>query len=159
MLISSQWCGFNISFRRTSLDSCKLFPCSGLESKHQVLHVPGFSVYVWDWVTDIDGEMHYTITKLKQLPKPLMHISSCVHKKSYIFPSFSLTWSETSFSRPQLCEQVTLYDLFTETYASFHFAQCTECFVSNEVYRFGPIFKGKSTLLFCFILWSLTSAW
>lgn len=74
MLISSPLrCGFNISFRGTSLDSCKLFPSGSWESKHQVLQRPR---YLCETERETDREMHCIITKLKCMPKPFMRLSS-----------------------------------------------------------------------------------
>ena len=80
MLISSTLrCGFNISFRGTSLDSCKLFPSGGWESNHQVLQRPQ---YLCETERETDREMHCIITKFKCMPKPFMHLSSYTKTRS-----------------------------------------------------------------------------
>lgn len=49
-------CGFNISFRGTSLNNCKLFPSGSSKSKHQVLCVPQLSQYLCMCESEIQTE-------------------------------------------------------------------------------------------------------
>lgn len=69
MLISSTLrCGFNISFRGTSLNSCKLCASGGLRANIKYFMSHSFhSICVC--VRDRDGEMYCIITKLKMQAK------------------------------------------------------------------------------------------
>lgn len=71
MFISSTLrCGFNISFRGTSLNSCKLFPSGTLKKANIKKHFTSHSFHsICVWARDRDGEMHYIITKLRWTPK------------------------------------------------------------------------------------------
>lgn len=76
MLISSTLrCGFNISFRGTSLDSNKLLARGGFWSKHQwstrTSRHTAFTVSVYVW----DRDEHNIITKFIRMPEPFMHLS------------------------------------------------------------------------------------